>query len=50
MTYEKILQQLESIQDNLMDIEDYNEGAFQAIQNAIDYIDFNLLDEEEVAK
>lgn len=50
MTYEKIIQQLESIQDNLMDIEDYDEKAYRTIQNAIDYIDFNLLDEEEVAK
>ncbi|MEO1783281.1 hypothetical protein [Enterococcus diestrammenae] len=45
MTYEKIIQQLESIQDNLMDIEDYNEEAYRAIQKAINYIYFNLLDE-----
>lgn len=48
--YEKILSKLESLQDELTDIKNYDEGAYQAIQNAINYLEYELSDEEEVAK
>lgn len=44
--YEKILKQLEDAQSNLTDIENYDEGAYQAIQKAINYLEYELSEEE----
>jgi len=48
--YQKILSQLEDIQSDLMDIPDYDEGAYQAIQSAINYLEYEIPDEEEAAE
>lgn len=48
--YQKIQSQLEDIQSDLMDIPNYDEGAYQAIQSAINYLEYKMPDEEEVAK
>lgn len=44
-TYKKILRRLYIIQDDLMDIEDYKEDDYQALQHAIDYFE-DKLDED----
>lgn len=44
-TYKKILKKLERLQGDLMEIEDYDEDAYQALQQAIDYFE-DELDEE----
>ena len=44
-TYERILRRLERLQDNLMEIEDYDEDAYQALQQAVDFFE-NELDGE----
>ena len=44
-TYERILKRLERLQDNLMEIEDYDEEAYQALQQAVDFFE-NELDGE----
>jgi len=41
-TYERILKRLERLQDNLMEIEDYDEDAYQALQKAIDFFEDEL--------
>lgn len=38
-TYEKILKRLERLQGDLMEIEDYDEDAYQVLQQAIDYFE-----------
>ena len=38
-TYERILKRLERLQDNLMEIEDYDEDAYQALQQAVDFFE-----------
>lgn len=44
-TYKKFLRRLYIIQDDLMDIENYEEDDYQALQHAIDYFE-DKLDEE----
>ena len=46
-SYQKILSKLESLQDELTEIENYDEGAYQALQKAIDYFEYDLPEEEE---
>jgi len=38
-TYDKILKRLKRLQDDLMDIEDYDEDAYQSLQQAIDFFE-----------
>lgn len=44
--YRKIISQLENVQKNLTEIENYDEGAYQAIQKAIDYLEYEMPEEE----
>lgn len=44
-TYKKILRRLYIIQDDLMDIEDYEEDDYQALQHVIDYFEDKLEEE-----
>lgn len=44
--YKKILKQLENVQNNLTEIENYDEGAYQAIQKTIDYLEYEMPEEE----
>ena len=44
--YRKIISQLENVQNNLTEIENYDEGAYQAIQKAIDYLEYEMPEEE----
>ena len=44
--YKKILKQLEDTQSELTEIENYDEGAYQAIQKAIDYLEYEMPEEE----
>lgn len=41
-TYKVFLRRLHIIQDDLMDIEDYPEDDYQALQRAIDYFEDKL--------
>lgn len=40
MTYEKLLKQMEMLQRELMDIEDYSEDVYQAMQSTIDELEY----------
>ena len=44
-TYEKILKRLEGLQGDLMEIEDYDEDAYQALQQAVNFFEGELEDE-----
>lgn len=44
-TYEKILKRLEGLQSDLMEIEDYDEDAYQALQQAVNFFEGELEDE-----
>lgn len=44
--YKKIIKQLEDTQSELAEIENYDEGAYQAIQKAIDYLEYEMPEEE----
>jgi len=41
-TYERILKNLERLQGDLMEIEDYDEDAYQALQQAVDFFEEEL--------
>ena len=41
-TYEKILKNLKRLQGDLMQIEDYDEDAYQALQQAVDFFEEEL--------
>ena len=38
-TYKELLKQVEDVQNDLMDIEDYSEEVYQALQSAIDELE-----------
>lgn len=38
-TYKELLKQVEDVQKELMDIEDYSEEVYQALQSAIDELE-----------
>lgn len=38
--YERLLKQTESLQNDLMDIEDYSEEVYQAFQKVIDELEY----------
>lgn len=45
--YKKILKQLEDTQSELTEIKNYDERAYQAIQKAINYFEYEMPDDEE---
>ena len=45
--YKKIVKQLEDTQGELTEIENYDEGAYQAIQKAINYFEYEILEEDD---
>lgn len=40
--YERLLKQVENLQSDLMDIEDYSEEVYQAFQKVIDELEYQI--------
>lgn len=40
--YERLLKEVELLQNNLMDIEDYSEEVYQAFQKVIDELEYQI--------